>query len=113
MPPDDRVRILHMIEAADAVARFVNGKGRVDLDLDDVLLFALVRAVEIFGEAASKISASTKASIADVPWREIVATRNRLVHAYFDVDANIVWTAAIEEMPLLRPVLQRLIALAR
>jgi uncharacterized protein with HEPN domain len=109
MQPEDRTRILHMIEAADAVSRFVAGRSRADLEGDLMLLFALVRAVEVFGEAAAKVSGALKAASSGVPWPEIVATRNRLIHAYFDIDRNILWKAATEEIPALVPRLRALI----
>ncbi len=76
MPPEDRTRILHMIEAADDVSNFVTGHTRADLDGDRMLLLALVRAVEVFGEAANKVSASTQVAGPEIPWRKIVAMRN-------------------------------------
>ena len=88
-----------MIEAAEACARFVDGRGRTDLETDLMLRFALVRAAEVFGEAASKVSPETRRSTPTVPWREIVAMRNRLIHAYFDVDHDVLWKAATEEIP--------------
>ncbi|HET6378722.1 MAG TPA: HepT-like ribonuclease domain-containing protein [Methylocella sp.] len=109
MPPEDRTRILHMIESADAVARFIAGRRREDLDNDLMLLFALVRAVEVFGEAAARVSAATQAANPEIPWPQIVATRNRLVHAYFDIDRNILWKAATEEIPALVPTLKTLV----
>jgi uncharacterized protein with HEPN domain len=69
-----------MIEAAEAVARFLAGRKRPDIDRDEMLRFALVRAVEILGEAASKVSPETRAAAPVVPWTAIVAMRNRLVH---------------------------------
>jgi hypothetical protein len=62
MQPDDRIRVLHMIEAAEAVEAFVGGRHRADLDVDRMLLFALVRAVEIIGEAASGVSPESRAT---------------------------------------------------
>ena len=59
-----------MIEAAEAVETFVAGRHRADLDTDRMLLFALVRAVEIIGEAASRVSAETRATAPAVPWSE-------------------------------------------
>jgi uncharacterized protein with HEPN domain len=109
MPPEDRTRLLHMIEAADAIARFMKGRNREDLDADQMLLFALVRAVEVFGEAAGKVSASTPAATLDIPWPHIVAMRNRLIHAYFDVDREIVWKTATTEVPALLPRLRELV----
>ena len=75
-----------MIRAAEAVTAFVAGRKRADLDTDDMLLFALVRAIEIIGEAASTVSAETRAAVPSVPWTRISAMRNRLIHAYFDID---------------------------
>ena len=65
MQPDDRARILHIIKAAETVAAFVADHGRADLDTNDMLLFALVRAVEIIGEAASKVSPETRTKVPD------------------------------------------------
>ena len=110
MPPEDRTRILHMIEAAEAASRFVIGRSRDDLTSDTMLLFALVRAVEVFGEAAAKVSPSLKATASGVPWAQIIAMRNRLIHAYFDVDRDILWKTATEEIPALLPELRRLLS---
>ena len=110
MPPEDRIRLLHMIEAAETACGFVSGRPRSDLDADRMLVFALVRAIEIVGEAGSRVSASTRETASDIPWPLIVSMRNRLVHAYFDVDHEIVWKTATEELPLLLPRLRALVA---
>jgi uncharacterized protein with HEPN domain len=94
MRRDDAIRIRHMIEAAEACERFVARRSRTDLEPDLMLRFALVRAAEVFGEAASKVSLETRGSAPEIPWREIVAIRNRLIHAYFDIDHDVLWEAA-------------------
>jgi uncharacterized protein with HEPN domain len=99
MRRDDAVRIRHMIEAGEACGRFADGRNRTDLDDNLMLRFALVRAAEVFGEAASKVSLETRMSSPSIPWREIVAMRNRLIHAYFDIDHDVLWKAATEEIP--------------
>ena len=101
MPNEDQVRLRHMIEAAEQVRSFVAGRERPDLDTDRMLLFALVRAIEIIGEAASKVSDGTRNAHLDIPWKAMVGMRNRLIHAYFDVDADILWVAATVEIPAL------------
>jgi uncharacterized protein with HEPN domain len=63
---------------ADAVSGFVTGRSRGVLDADRMVLFALVRAVEVFGEAAAKVSASTKAASLEISWQQIVAMRNSI-----------------------------------
>jgi uncharacterized protein with HEPN domain len=101
MRQDDAIRIRHMIEAAETAVSFVVGRKRDDLDTDRMLLFALLRAVEIIGEAASKISQETQAAKPSVPWHAMVSMRNRLIHAYFDVDHDILWKTVTEEIPQL------------
>ncbi|HEY2446825.1 MAG TPA: HepT-like ribonuclease domain-containing protein [Rhizomicrobium sp.] len=110
MQPDDRTRVLHMIEAGDAASSFLTGRSRDSLDTEPMLLFAPVRAIEVFGEAAAKVSASTRASNPEVPWLQIVAMRNRLIHAYFDIDREILLKTATEEIPALLPQLRKLLS---
>lgn len=64
-----------------------------------MLLFAVVRAIEAVGEAASKVSVETRVATPEIPWQQIVAMRNRLIRAYFNIDLAIVWRTAQEEMP--------------
>ncbi|AWJ94808.1 DUF86 domain-containing protein (plasmid) [Azospirillum baldaniorum] len=109
MKPDDLFRIRHMIEAGESALRFITGRQRADLDGDEMLRFALVRAVEIVGEAASRISPDTRAGAPTVPWSAIVAMRNRLIHAYFDIDHDILWKTVTEEIPDLLPLLRSLL----
>lgn len=91
MDKNDSVRLKHMLEAARACMQFSNGRLRIDLEKDQMLSFAIIRALEIFGEAASKISIEFQETHSHIPWRAIVGMRNRLIHAYFDIDYDIVW----------------------
>lgn len=77
-----------MIDAAESSLLFIEGRERSSLDEDQMLLFALVRAVEIVGEAASRVSLETRCATLAVPWAAIIGMRNRLVHAYFDIDRD-------------------------
>lgn len=99
MTPDDLTRIRHIVEAVASATRFVEGRERSDLDTDDMLVYALARAIEIVGEAASRISQETRDSLSDIPWASIIGMRNRLVHAYFDMDRDILWTTVTEAAP--------------
>jgi len=90
-----------MIEAAKTLARFVERRGRRDLDSDQMLLFACTHAVLIIGEAASNLSEDLRDAYPTIPWPQIVAMRNRLVHAYFDIDHDVLWRTATEEVPML------------
>ena len=108
MRAEDRVRLQHMIEAAQSAIQFVSGRERSELDTNRMLLFALVRAIEIVGEAASRISEETRAAHAEIPWKAIIGMRNRLVHAYFEIDPQIVWQTVTEEIPAVLPQLRAL-----
>lgn len=98
-----------MIDAAEAVRDFIADRTRSSLESDRMLAFALVRAIEIVGEAASKVSAATREAAPEIRWPLIVAMRNRLIHAYFDIDHEVVWKAATEELPELLPLLRNLV----
>lgn len=103
---EDEVRIRHMIEAIESALRFVKGRSRHDLDRDEMFRFALVHAVEIMGEAASKVSLDARAEAAHLPWRQLIGMRNRLAHAYFDINLDILWATAVHDLPPLLPGLQ-------
>ena len=75
-----------MIEATQAALRFVSGRQRIDLDNNQMPLFSVVRAIEIVGEAASRVSIEARNQSSDIPWPAIVGMRNRVVHACFSID---------------------------
>ncbi|MBK7665766.1 MAG: DUF86 domain-containing protein [Sterolibacteriaceae bacterium] len=110
MSPDDRWRVQHMIEAAEQALSFVRDRNREDLGGDPMLRLALTRAVEIVGEAATQVSEAGRAEIPDVPWPQIVGMRNRLVHAYYDINQNILWDTVQLALP---PLLKQLKAALR
>ena len=98
-PPDDALRLRHMLDAAREARAFVAGKQRTDLDEERPLALALVKLIEIVGEAASRVSAAERQRRAGIPWGDIVAMRNRLIHAYFDVDLDRVWDTVTDDLP--------------
>jgi len=98
-----------MIEAGESIARFLVGRDRGALDSDEMLLLAVVRALEIFGEAASQLSEQARTAAPNVPWKAIIGMRNRIVHAYWDINKTIVWKAAAQEVPALLPILRELV----
>lgn len=109
MPPEDRVRLLHMKEALEAVQRLVSQRKRTDLDTDEMLRLALTRAIEIVGEAAGRVTETTQAQASSIPWHQLAGMRNRLIHAYFDVNLDIIWTTATVAVPELQPHVEKLL----
>ncbi|WP_305045109.1 HepT-like ribonuclease domain-containing protein [Geoalkalibacter sp.] len=99
MSKDDLIRIRHMVDAAREAISFAAGRRREDLDRDRMLVLSLVKSVEIMGEAAAKVSDSFRQQQPTLPWREMVAMRNRLIHGYFDINLDIVWQTVTAELP--------------
>ena len=85
---------------------FCTGRQRQDLDTDVMLRMALLHVVQIVGEAAARMSAEGRAAAPGIEWTLIVAMRNRLVHAYFDVDTAILWATLQQSLPPLLALLQ-------
>src|SRR5947209_8779299 len=108
-PEADIVRLRHMLDAARAALGFAAGRTPDDLSDDLMFQFALVRALEVVGEAAARLSEPTRNSRPEIPWAAIVGMRNRLVHGYFDVDLEIVWRTATESLPALIVTLESLL----
>jgi uncharacterized protein with HEPN domain len=96
-----------MADALRALAGFVRSRRRQDIDDDTMLRFALIHVIQVIGEAASKVSAETRARHPSLPWAAIVGMRNRLSHAYFDIDYDILWTTATEAAPNLLAEVER------
>jgi uncharacterized protein with HEPN domain len=109
MNEHDLVRLRHMLDAAQKAISFAEGKTRESLDTDEQLTFALLKAVEIIGEAAGQVSKETQAASPEVPWASIIGMRNRLVHAYFDVNLNVVWDTVAHNLPPLVDALEQII----
>ncbi len=76
---------------------------------DEVLAAAIVRWVEIVGEAAANVSEETRARHPNVPWTDIVAMRNRLIHAYPDVNLDLVWGVVERDGPRLRAAIEEVL----
>jgi uncharacterized protein with HEPN domain len=110
MRPDDLVRIRHMLDAAREAASFAKGRSRADLDGDRMLTLSLVKCIEIIGEAASKVTEETRRGLPAIPWAEIVGMRNRLIHAYFDIDLDRVWDTVAGDLPPVAAELERIVA---
>ena len=108
-PREDTILLTDMVDYARRALTALEGRSREVLDTDTVLVAASERFVEVIGEAASRLSETTRESSPEVPWREIIAMRNRLVHGYFAVDLDILWTVVNDDLPELIDALERLI----
>ncbi len=105
MSKTDEVRLQHMLDAARKAVAFTQGRTRTDLDNDEILALAVVRLIEILGEAAKNVSQTIKDQFPEIPWRQIAGTRDRLSHAYFEVNLDIIWDIIASDLP---PLIERL-----
>jgi uncharacterized protein with HEPN domain len=105
---DDRTRILHMIDASRRAIDFTKDSVQQDFDKNELLQLALVKLIEIIGEAANGISHNYREKHPEIPWAEIIAMRNRLVHAYFAIDLDILWQTVQVDIPPLLVLLENL-----
>ena len=90
-PLRDKERLEHMLAAADRVIRYTSDKTYKDLAADDMMYYAVVKNIEIIGEAANMLTSLFKETHPEVEWRPISNMRNFLVHEYFQVDNDTVW----------------------
>jgi uncharacterized protein with HEPN domain len=107
---DDRTSVEHMLQYAEDARQFVQGRARADLDADRMLYLAVLRALEVIGEAASRVSQPLRDQHPTIPWAQIVALRNRLVHGYDAVDSDRLWQILTGDVPMLIADLQQILA---
>ena len=98
-----------MLDSARTAVEFCKNKTRVDLDDNKMLALALVRLLETIGEAARHVPSEFRTETPTIPWRDITGTRDRLIHAYTEVDMDIVWTIVKERLPPLISELEKLV----
>ena len=99
MNESDVIRLRHMLDAAREALSFIAGRSSEDLSRERMLVLALVKEIEIIGEAASRMSDESRKTLQRIPWPKIIAMRNRLIHAYADVDLSIVWDTLTGALP--------------
>lgn len=105
----DAERLADIIEAAEKITvRAARGRDAFDADEDTQIV--LVHLIQIIGEAANGLSDALIAGHPEVPWRQIIAIRNRVVHGYFEVDLDILWDVAVGDVPDLARQVQAILA---
>ena len=110
MHKDDLVRIHHMLDAAREARSFIGHQTRSALESNRMLVLSLIRSIEVIGEAAAQTTKEYQHAHPEIPWPQIIAMRNRLIHAYFDVDLDRLWNTVADELPPLIATLEQLVS---
>ena len=108
MQKDDLVYVGHMLDLARSVVSKVTDKSRSEFDADENLRLALTQLIQTFGEAARRVSPEFQGAHPEVPWKEIIGMRHKVVHDYLHVNYRIVWSVATIDLPALLPELERI-----
>ena len=98
---DDSLRLQDMLTAAREAQSFATGRAEADLVHDRQLTLAMLKSVEIIGEAAARTTEETRVKYPSLPWADMIGMRNRLVHAYFDIDLALLWNTVTTDLSLL------------
>jgi uncharacterized protein with HEPN domain len=107
---DASVGLRHMLDYAREAVVMVRGGTRADLDANRMLSLALVKLLEIIGEAANRVPVDDQARYPQIPWQQLIGLRNRLVHGYDQVDLDILWQIVASDLPELVAELERIVS---
>lgn len=109
MKRDNSVYLRHILDAIAKVEKYLQGKDEMDFNGDTLLQDGVIRQIEIIGEATKQISMELRAKYNHLPWQDIAGMRDKLIHGYFGVDIGQVWLTAIEDLPLLKVEIERIL----
>ena len=99
MQSEDKIRLQHILDEANEARQFIEGLSFDEFQEDGKTVRAVIRSIEVIGEAASKLSLDFRKDHPEVPWQKISGMRNRLIHVYFDIDHQIIWQTVKENLP--------------
>ena len=109
MMRDIRQHFIDILDSIDKIHTFLEGHDLKSFSGDEKTQYAVVRGLEIIGEAAARISEATRARNPTIPWPQMIGMRNRLVHVYFDVDRDLVWDTVTLDLPVLTEELKKIL----
>jgi uncharacterized protein with HEPN domain len=98
-----------MLDHAGEAVNMIAGKAPEDLGKERMLELALIRLVEVIGEAAARVSEAGQAKYPEIPWREVIGMRNRLIHGYDSVDLSVLWDTVELDLPPLIAQLEKIL----
>ncbi len=103
----DKIYIGHILEAISGIEEYIAGISFDEFLKDKKTQDAVLRKLEVVGEASKRLSDGLMKSIPEIPWRNVIGMRNKLIHDYFGVDLNEVWKTAAEDIIALKSALEK------
>ncbi len=97
----DKSRLEHMLQAIERIRRYTKGKNFEDFIADDMMYYAVVKNIEILGEASNMLTEEFRKEHPQTPWKQVNGMRNYIVHEYFQIDNNVVWDVITNDLPVL------------
>ncbi|MDA8088982.1 MAG: DUF86 domain-containing protein [Nitrospiraceae bacterium] len=110
MKRDISLYVKDILDAMEKAEVFIGAMGREDFLLDEKTNFAVVRCLEIIGEATKNIPDSIREKYKDIPWRDMAGMRDKVSHFYFGTDFNKVWLAVKKNFPVLKPRIKQVLS---
>lgn len=109
MKKDDLLYVFHIRDSVKKILEYMEGKSKEEFQKNSMLQDAVVRQLEIIGEASNRISIKIRNKYPDIPWKLIIGMRNRIIHEYFGIKYSIVWDTVHEDLPALEIHLEKII----
>ena len=105
----DKIYLNHILDAINSISEFTNGMNKRAFIKNEVVINAVIRKLEIIGEAVKNISAKLRQQYFDIPWKQITGTRDNLIHEYFNVDIDLVWKTITINLPELKEKISKIL----
>ncbi len=109
MRQGDSAYLRHILDAVSRIDEYTEDMKREDFMSSNLHQDAVIRQVEVIGEAARKVSEETRKRHTEVPWKDMAGMRDKLIHGYFGVDLDAVWDTVTEDIPRLKAMIQGLL----
>jgi len=98
----------HILLSIKKIKEYTKDLSKADFDSNELVQDAVLRNIEIIGEATKKISQELKSKYKEIPWREMSGMRDKLVHDYMGIDVEVVWKTITDDIPLIETLINKI-----